>query len=262
MAGLETVLKKGTTGFVNGLASVTDPVGSLIAEFDYTFAGIGPADKNRGNNTLYNAVAKSVYSDHNESMELSTGYLPRAIGNIGGAVAGLGVGYWLWTAFNPVVALAVPVVAGVYSLVKAGARYAKDFVKGEKIEDHWEKGSFYNGLVHGWHVGTSYLASFGQSVESWLSGRGHSNSHISGSTATHAAKGARRNFASMAGSFVGNVFGNFVNNLTLGIQGIYKSVRDIIRTGEGTGPGKEYDPDFKYREEVANGVRTRVRFAH
>ncbi len=262
MAGLETVVKKGASGFANGLAGVTDPVGALISDFDYSFAGIGPADKKRGNDTLYNSIAKAVYSDHDEPMELSTGYIPRVVGNVLGAGTGLGIGYFLWTAAHPALALTVPIIAGGYSLVRAIGRYIKDFSKGEEVgENEWEKGSFLDGLKFGWHNGTSYLANVGQPVESLFTGRGYDNSHIKGSTATHAAKGARRNFACMAGSFLGFVTGAVVNEITLGVQGIYKTVRDIIRTSEGTGPCKEYSPEYKFREEERDGVKTRVRFA-
>lgn len=259
---LEKAVTNLAKGGVHGLASVTDPIGFLVASADYDLAGIGPADKKRGNDTFYNSVAKTMYKDYEESMELSDGYLPRLVGNVGGMGAGLGIGYYLWTAVNPVAALAVPAILGGYSLVKAIGRYAKEFREGEKSsENEWEKGSFLDGLKHGWHVGSSYLANTGQPIESFLTGRGFDNSHISGSTATHSAKGVRRNFASMAGSTVGIFLGALVNEATLGIQGIYKTVRDVIRTVEGRGPGKEYSPAYRYREEVSDGgLRTRVAF--
>lgn len=244
MASIEDVVLNTGKGFASGFTSVADPVGATVASIDYSFAGIGPSDKIRGNNTLYNHIHKGVYGDFERNHDLATGYLPRAVGNVLGGLSGIGLGYLLWTAVSPIAALAVPVAAGVYGLARGIEKYVHDWSKGEKIGERYEKGSFLDGFKFGWHSQTSYLASVGQTWESGLTGRGYDNSHIKGSTATHAAKGARRNFSSMAGSFVGRVVGEVANVFSLAIMPIYKTVRDLIRTAEGTGPGKEYRPSY------------------
>ena len=214
--GLEKFVVNTGKGLAAGAMTFIDPMGAFIAGVDYAGAGIGPADKVRGNDTLYNSLYKAIYSnDMDEKHELSTGYLPRLIGTFGGAAATYGLGALLWTAVNPWAAVVVPIATGLYSLARGAYRYAKDFVDGEEIDGKREKGSFLDGAKFGWHELTSFLASDFQPYEGTLTGRGYDNSHIRGSSATWAAKGARRNFASMAGTFVGGLGGVIADVATL-----------------------------------------------
>jgi len=250
MGKLEDTLLNSGKGFASGLTAMADPVGATIAGVDYGFAGIGPADKARNNDTFYNHIHERLYSDHASSQDLKTSYVPRAVGNILGSVGGAAIGYALWTGVSPVAALAVPALTGLYGLVRGGIKYAKNFLEGEKVGENFEKGSFFDGFKFGWHAQTSYLASVMQPWESLLSGRGYDTSKVEGSTSTHAAKGARRNFSSMAGSFFGRVVGEAVNVATLLITPLYKTVRDGIRSVEGKKTSKNYSPSFVSAEPL------------
>ena len=241
MGNLEKILKNTGKGLVTGGATIIDPVGALIADADYHLNGIGPADSQRNSNTLYNNIYEKIYSDFNESQELSSGYLPRGVGNILGKVGLVGLGYALWTCVNPFAALALPIATGVYSLFKAGS---KNSVKGEKINNTYQKGSFFNGFRFGWHTRTSFLAETLQPIEATLTGRGYDSSKIRGSMATHAANGARRNLRSMLGSFLGKITGDVANIVTLGILPVYKTIRDSVNSFRGVEPSKRYSPKY------------------
>jgi len=244
MGDLEKILVNAGKGFATGITAIADPVGATVAGVDYGLAGIGPSDKARNNDTVYNHVYETLYSDHGEEHKAGTGYIPRFVGNVLGGGGAIGLGYLMWTGFGAAAALAIPVVTGVYGLIRGGLKYYRSFRDGEKIGDNFEKGSFLDGYKFGWHSETSFLASIAQPVESTITGRGYDNSHFKGAYATKAARGARRNFSSMLGTFVGRVVGNVVNSLSMLIFPIYKTVVDSKRCINKEEPGEEYSPTY------------------
>lgn len=244
MGDLEKILKNTGKGFITGTAAIVDPVGAIISNIDYNLNGVGPADPERNSQTLYNHFYETVYSDPNDSPDFSTGYLPRASGNFLGGVSVLGLGYALWTCINPVAALALPISAGIYSLVRSGSKLFKTCKQGEKINNQYQKGSFLDGFRFGWHTNTSFLANILQPMEANFTGRGYDSSRIRGSTATHAANGARRNISSMIGSLFGKVTGQVANVLTLGLFPLYKTIREGINSVQGIEPNKVYAPKY------------------
>ncbi len=242
---LEKVLYNLGRGTVGGASAFVDPVGALISGVDYTYAGIGPADKARGNDTVYNEINKHVFSDYSENQDFAKSYIPRFAGTLLGSAAAYGTGALLWASSGPAAALFIPAVTGIYSLITGGIRYAKDWVNGEKIGDNYEKGSFYDGFKFGWHQNTNFLSTLVQPWESQLTMRGYDNSHFRGCSTTAAAKGARRNFRSMAGSFVGGIVGTAATVATLPLFGgiaLYKTIRDSVKSVEGSAPAKVYYP--------------------
>jgi len=244
MTNLVDVLENTGKGFVTGAARVVDLAGAVIAEVDYEFSGAGPSDKVRGNDTIYNHIYKAVYSDHAEKQKMGTSYVPRLVGNVLGTAGAIGAGYLLWTGVGALAALTIPIVTGIYSLVRGGIRYGKDMVHGEKIGDTFQKGSFSDGYKFGWHSSTSFLASIIQPFESNLTGRGYDNSHFKGELTTKAARGARRNLASMFGAFVGKVVGGVVNTVSHLIFPIYKTAVGTQRCVKDEEPSENYSPSY------------------
>ena len=108
-------------------------------------------------------------------------------------------------------------------------KYVSDFKKGEKINGKYEKASFYDGFKYGWESGTHLFIDDLHALETNYTGRSIGQSKLV-SSMKESSKKARRNFSSVAGTFVGGITGGIVSILTLGLLPLYKSVRDTAKS--------------------------------
>jgi len=215
MENLESIVGNFGKGLTTGVTQVVDPIGTLISKLDYTFTGIGYSDEN-ASPTFHNDVYRTVYNPE-EKISFNRGYLPRALGKLTGAGL-VGAGAYALVASIGVAAPWLLVPSAIYYVIR---RLSKP------INKNREKASFCDGFKYGWQSGSNFL-DLGHELESGLTGRGKENSRIY-SSIRESAKPMRRNFSSIAGSFVGKLTGLFASRLTLYILPTYKCVRDLVK---------------------------------
>ncbi len=228
MGNLEKILDNFGRGAFTGSVKILDPIGNVLSNVDYSLTGIGYSD-DRSLDTVHNAFYKEMYNKPEEKVTFGTGYVPRFFGNaVGGGLAALGL-YGLYESFGWIGAAAIPFFTGVYSAVNSVKKYISDFKKGEKINDKYEKASFSDGFKYGWHSGTHLFIDDLHYLETNYTGRSVNQSKLI-SSMKDSSKNTRRNFSSVAGTFVGGITGGMASLLTLGILPLYKSLRDTYRT--------------------------------
>lgn len=228
MGNLEKIVDNFGRGLCTGSVKVLDPVGTVLSGLDYSLTGVGYSD-DRSLETPHNFIYKSVYNKPEEKLSFGKDYVPRFFGNaVGAGITAAGL-YGLYQSFGLVAAAAIPFVSGVYSAFNSVKKYISDFSKGEKINGKYEKASFYDGFKFGWNSGTHLFIDDLHALETNYSGRGINQSRLK-SSMTESSKKVRRNFSSVAGTFVGGITGGVVSLLTLGILPLYKSIRDTYRT--------------------------------
>jgi hypothetical protein len=228
MRNLEKIAGNLGRGACIGLTNVLDPVGMYLSGIDYSLTGIGYSD-DRALETVHNKVYKAVYNKPEDKVDFGTGYAPRYVGNVlGRGLAVLGT-YGLYKSFGWVAAATIPFFTGLYSAFNSIKKYVSDFGKGEKINNKYEKASFYDGFKYGWHTGTHLFVNDFHAIETSLTGRGVNQSRLV-SSMKDSSMNMRRNFSSVAGRVVGGIVGGVASLLTLGILPLYKSLRDTVKT--------------------------------
>ncbi|HPD82013.1 MAG TPA: hypothetical protein PK357_02840 [Candidatus Pacearchaeota archaeon] len=228
MGNLEKIAGNLGKGMCTGLTRVLDPVGTFCSEIDYSLTGVGYSN-DRALGTIHNEVYKTVYDKPEEKVDFGTGYVPRYFGNaLGGGLAALGI-YGLYKSFGWVAAATIPFFTGLYSTFNSIKKYVSDFKHGEKIDNNYEKASFYDGFNYGWHSGTHLFIDNFHVFETALTGRSVNQSRLV-SSMKDSSINMKRNFSAVAGKVLGGVTGGFVSLLTLGILPLYKSIRDTVKT--------------------------------
>jgi hypothetical protein len=201
-------------GFKVGAGSVADIVGSTINGIDYWVNGIGTSDS-RGVSTVSKQIIESNYSA-NEKQQFWSGYVPRILGTVSGAVGTAGALFGAYT-LAPIAGLAIPTALGSYGVLQAAAKYSHDFIFG----DNGEKASFQEGIDFGWERGTHL--NILQPLEGALTGRGYNNSTYRNKVTATAGK-MRRNLSSILGSVVGEIGGRAASILSFGLFPTAKSI--------------------------------------
>jgi len=232
MANLENIVSNTGKGFLTGAITVLDPIGTIASDLDYWISGVGPCDK-RSLPTIFNGLYQRAYKKPDEKVDFSSGYVPRFLGYLAGGIgAFIGLGE-LYLAGGLVAALAIPVGLGIYSGFGVIETYIDNMIYGEKVEEKFEKSTFYNGFKLGYHE-TTHLDLFRSLfiLEKDLSGRNLGNSHVYSSMNKSAEK-MRRNFSAITGFIAGSLVGAAISIYTLGIVPIYKSIRDTVKNFEG-----------------------------
>lgn len=248
MGRLEKIVGNGGKGLLSGLAVAVDPIGYVISSADRVLSGVGLCDKN-ALPVAYNEIYQKIYKEPDKNIDSFNDYASRLVGNVLGVGAGVGA-IVAASAVSPILGLAVPAIAGLYSLIKGGGKWIYGLVKGEEVNNNSDNGdgrkrakgitirtdgkkshetaSFTNGFNYGYHLNTHWGMDIFHELESDLTGRGYRTSHIK-SSINDSARNVRRNFASVAGSAIGGLWGLFCSVATLGILPLYKSFRDMSR---------------------------------
>lgn len=257
MGNLEEVVKNFGRGASTGVAKVVDPLGTVISYADKWYTGSGFSSP-RAPETVHNWIYGKAYTNPEKNVDMATGYIPRGAGRlIGGGLAAIGT-YALYKAGGFLAAAFVPAVTGIYSVVNTIKKYVHDFNLGEQAgKDTYEKGSFSDGFRFGWHKGTHLYMPLIHDFEGDLTGRGIDDSHVE-SSIKGSSTAARRNFSSIAGTFVGGLVGAAASIATLGILPLYKSIRDTVNVFDGK-KARTYEPTFKLKHQFKDGIRTTTR---
>ncbi len=232
MANLEGIIGNTGKGLLSGIATVIDPVGAIATSVDYWISGAGPASE-RSLNTIYSDLYSAIYPKPNEDVDFKRGYVPRFLGNLGGAVLGAFGLYALSQSGYTAIAIGIPLVTGLYGTISTVWQYLYNTIKGEKIGGKYEKAKVSVGFKLGYHEFTHLPVMLGLlGVERDLTGRGLGESHVENSISEN-SNTMRRNFGSLAGYVGGAVAGAVVTALTLGIVPAYKTIRDFFKNFKG-----------------------------
>ena len=223
---LESIVSNLNKGIVTGVATIADPLGTLVSGIDYYLTGVGASDKDRALPVFYNHTCQKFYDEPDKNVSIMRGYFPRITGNIIGGTAAVFGELALYSAGGLAAALAVPGFFAIYCGVGTIQRYAKDLFRGEKISGGFEKAHFETGFSLGYHEATNPLMLLAHDLETTFTGRNIGKSHVH-STMKKSASVMRRNIGSIIGYGVGAVVGLAVDVLTLGIAPVYNALSDI-----------------------------------